>query len=107
MLGGLYRFTLKGIALADSSGSVNTENGSRYLQQLCKHWSHKFDVSYDEHEGTIRFGEATATMKAEPGVLLVAIEAEDPAIVERMKQVLADHLNRFAFREAPLTFNWS
>lgn len=107
MLGGLDRLTLKGIPLADSSATVSTENGSKYLQQLCKHWSHNLDVSFDDHEGTVRFDQATATMKAEPGVLLVAIEAEDPAIVERMKQVLADHLNRFAFREAPLAFNWS
>jgi hypothetical protein len=27
--------------------------------------------------------------------------------LERMKGVVANHLDRFAFREAPLTFHWS
>lgn len=26
---------------------VPTENGSRYLQQLRKHWSHRFEVAFD------------------------------------------------------------
>jgi hypothetical protein len=36
----------------------------------------------------------------------VTIEPQDGTDVERFKQVVADHLDRFAFREAPLTFDW-
>ena len=45
-------------------------------------------------------------MKAEPEALVVTIEPKADADVERFKQVVADHLDRFAFREAPLTFDW-
>lgn len=93
--------------MASSTARVATENGSRYVQQLCKHWSHKLDVSFDASRGTVRFPEAVAVMAAETDSLIVSIEAEDPAMVERMKDVVARHLDRFAFREAPLTFNWS
>ncbi len=37
------------VSLAD----VVTAHASRYLQQLCKHWSHKFSVSFDERQGKV------------------------------------------------------
>ena len=36
---------------------------------------------------------------------MVTIEAEEGEAVERMKGVVASHLDRFAFREAPLRFD--
>lgn len=93
--------------MAISTARVPTEQGSKYLQQLCKHWSHKLDVSFDEAQGKVSFPQAVATMTAEPGALLVSIESEDVDVVNQMKDVMARHLDRFAFREAPLTFDWS
>ena len=86
---------------------VPTEHAARYLQQLCKHWSHKLDVELDGSTGTVRFPDAVATMTAESDVLVVVVEAADGGTVERMKGVVANHLDRFAFREAPLRFDWS
>ena len=37
----------------------------------------------------------------------VLVEAADAGTVERMKGVVARHLDRFAFREAPLRFDWT
>jgi len=85
---------------------IPTDEASRYLQQLCKHWSHKFDVTFDKAQGRIKFPEATVIMTAEPEALAVVLDADDPAVLERMKDVLASHLDRFAFREAPLPFRW-
>ena len=85
---------------------VPTENGARYLQQLCKHWSHKLEVQLSDNEGTVRFPSAVATMKADPEALTVIVEAEDDETLQRMKGVVASHLDRFAFKEAPLPFDW-
>ncbi|WP_030538228.1 DUF2218 domain-containing protein [Sphingobium sp. DC-2] len=85
---------------------VPTKNGSRYLQQLCKHWSHKFETDFDARQGTIAFPMGPIRMTAEEEALTVVIEPQDGADVERFKQVVADHLDRFAFREAPLSFDW-
>jgi hypothetical protein len=93
--------------MATTSATVPTDNGSRYLQQLCKHWSHKFDVTFDTERGTVALPQALTTMVAEPGTLRVTIDAEDLTVLDRMKGVLAEHLDRFAFREAPLPFEWS
>ena len=92
--------------MAQAQATVPTENGSKYLQQLCKHWSHKFPVDFDAQKGSITFPNAMATMEAGPDTLLVKVEAPEADTVDRMKGVVADHLNRFAFREAPLPFNW-
>jgi hypothetical protein len=38
--------------------------------------------------------------------LVVTILANDEPTVERLQGVVASHLDRFAFREAPLVFEW-
>lgn len=93
--------------MAQETARVPTGNGSRYVQQLCKHWSHKLDVGLDGDNGTVRFPDAVATMRAGPDALTVTVEAETEENVERIKGVVARHLDRFAFREAPLRFEWS
>ena len=88
-------------------GRAKTASGAKYLQQLCKHWSHKFEVEFSETRGQVRFPSAVATMEASADVLLVTVETEDAEAVERLKEIVAKHLDRFAFREAPLPFEWS
>ena len=55
----------------------------------------------------VKFPDAVATLEAGEDALLVTIEGEQSETVERMKGVVASHLDRFAFREAPLRFDWS
>ena len=38
-----------------SHTTVTTASASRYLQQLCKHWSHKFSVEFTPERGIIPF----------------------------------------------------
>ncbi|GAB4065422.1 DUF2218 domain-containing protein [Ancylobacter sonchi] len=90
-----------------SSAAVPTAHASRYLQQLCKHWAHKFEVSFTPEDGRIVLPENTiATLHADDAALAVRLEAVDAPTLERMKGVVANHLDRFAFREAPLPFDW-
>lgn len=86
---------------------VPTESASRYLQQLCKHWSHKFEVSFDPQSGTIALPFGKTDLRAEPHSLFITIHLNDGADTERPKKVVEDHLNRFAFREGELQFDWS
>jgi uncharacterized protein len=53
------------------------------------------------------FKDGVATMTSGPDALSVTIEAEQEETVERLKEVVARHLDRFAFREAPLSFEWT
>jgi hypothetical protein len=51
-------------------------------------------------------GDATLTLKAEKDALECRLEASAEAQRDALKDVVANHLDRFAFREAPLHFDW-
>lgn len=92
----------------NSTAVTPTTHASRYLQQLAKHWSHKLEVEFTPVHATIRFPNGTlTTLDAGEEALTSTIEAPDAETLERMKTVVAEHLDRFAFREAPLPFAWT
>jgi uncharacterized protein len=93
--------------MAAVSARVPTLHAAKYLQQLCKHWSHKLEVQLSDHDGVVRFADGVATMTAAADALVVTIEAGEPETVKRLEDVVARHLDRFAFREAPLRFDWA
>jgi hypothetical protein len=86
---------------------VPTTSGGKYVQQLCKHWSHKLPVELEGDTGVVTFVGAVATMKADAEAIDVSVRGEDREQVDRLKDVVAQHLDRFAFREAPMTYDWS
>ena len=93
--------------MIECTAHVPTTNGARYIEQLCKHWSHKLSVEHRAGHGVVKFeGDAMASMAASNTELVVTILANDKSTVERLGNVVAAHLDRFAFREAPLSFNW-
>lgn len=89
-----------------STAIVPTRSASRYLQQLCKHWSHRFVVSFSPEKGEIDFGggQSVALSATDTALTITVFDANDHTISE-LEQVVADHLKRFAFRE-DLTFDW-
>jgi hypothetical protein len=91
--------------MPSSRADVATEHASRYLQQLCKHWAHKFPVEFDPHHGAIQLSLGRTVMDADDKALHIAVDADDAATLERLETVVADHIKRFAFREE-LTFEW-
>jgi hypothetical protein len=88
-----------------SRADVATEHASRYLQQLCRHWSHKFPVEFDPQHGAIQLSIGRTVMDADDQALHIALAADDEASLERLESVVADHIKRFAFREE-LAFDW-
>jgi hypothetical protein len=95
---------------------VATPKASRYLQQLCKHWAHNLTVDFDAVQGRVIFpksgrggewaGDGIFTMTAMHDALTCRIEASAPAQLEGLKGAVERHLNRFAFREGELKFDW-
>ena len=99
-----------------ATAHVPTVSGSKYLQQLCKHWAHNLAVEFSPERGTVTFprdargatwpGEGVITMAAHPETVECRIEASAEGQRDGLKGALARHLDRFAFREAPLAFAW-
>lgn len=99
-----------------ATASVPTANGSKYLQQLCKHWSHNLTVEFTPERGTVTFprnargadwpGDAVLTFVAETDTLLLNLETSTAEQRDALKGVVESHLDRFAFREAPLVYDW-
>ena len=84
---------------------VKTLNASIYLQQIGKHFSHKLEVDFDSQAGWIEFPFGIAELNAEELGLNMIAKAETAENLDKMKHVLASHLERFAFREK-LKCNW-
>ena len=99
-----------------AAADVPTPHASKYLQQLCKHWQHNLAVVFTPEHGTVTFpkdargadwaADALVTFDAGPDALSVRIDASNDDHLATMKDVVARHLDRFAFREAPLAFDW-
>lgn len=99
-----------------STAVVPTEKASRYLQQLCKHWAHNLAVEFDASHGKVTFpkdargaewpGEGVFTMTASDTALTCRIEASATGQLEGLKGAVQRHLDRFAFREGELVYDW-
>lgn len=103
--------------MISSTAIVPTGKASRYLQQLCKHWAHNLVVDYDESKGKVVFpkdargadwpDDGIFTMTAGVDALTCRIEASAPSQLDGLKGAVERHLNRFAFREGELSFEWA
>ncbi len=89
-----------------SRAVVPTASASRYLQQLCKHWGHKFEVTFDAYAGRIALPFGPLEMTATDESLELVCRIESDGDLERMQLVVAEHVNRFAHREGELVFDW-
>ncbi|MFB0610675.1 MULTISPECIES: DUF2218 domain-containing protein [Erythrobacteraceae] len=94
---------------ATATGMVKCEKPERYIQQLVKHWGHKMATTYDEGDGmgVFPFSEHTnAVMTAHKDGIGITLTTADHEENVRMRGVIEEHIDRFAFREAPLEYEW-
>lgn len=91
----------------ESHARVATEKAARYMIQLAKHWSHKFEVTYDETSAFFPLPAGACRMTAHPDGLDITVEAADLEGLARLEDVVAKHLDRFAFREGELQYGWT
>ena len=104
------------LTTVSATALVPTASASRYLQQLCKHWEHNLQVEFTPENGTVIFprdargadfpGDAVVTFNAAEGGLEVRIDASSDEQLEALKGAVARHLDRFAFREGGLRYDW-
>jgi uncharacterized protein len=88
-----------------STVDIETANASKYLQQLCKHFAHKTNVTFDDKLGEIAFTMGDCHLKAHDGILSITVTVPNEAQLAQLQDVVVRHLVRFAFRET-LRIDW-
>ena len=89
-----------------STARYTTENGSKYLQQLCKHFAHKVEVSFDDLQGTAALLSGPAEFAADAEGLTIRVTAEDMKGLIQARFAIDVHLVTFAHREGFSGLSW-
>lgn len=99
-----------------SAASVPPGHAGRYLQQLRKHWTHTLELNFTPVLGGVAFPKDARVAQNPGGVLVifearartleVRIDATSSEQLESVKDAVARHPDRFAFREARSPFAW-
>ena len=85
-------------------GTASTEHASLYLKKLCRHFSHKVETEFDDHQGRIQFPFGTCELSADATTLQLHCQADTDQMAT-LRDVIERHLVRFATRDT-LTVNW-
>ncbi len=96
---------------------VPTKLGSRYASQTAKHWAHNLAVEEQGEAWRIEFphdargadwpGKAIVTLTPEADHLVCHIAASASGQRDGLKGAVERHVERFAFREGALCFDWT
>lgn len=86
-------------------GVVFTQNGSRYINKLCKHFTHRVPASWTEHEGVVEFDMGFCRMASNGQALSFVCEAENNHDLNEILDTVKGHFDRFAMKDQ-LVLNW-
>ena len=89
-----------------STATITTAEPARIILRLCKHWGHKFAVSYDDTQGRIELPGGLCLLTAGEGQLSVRLEGVPGVDMDRFEQVVAEHAQRMA-RDETYTWQWT
>lgn len=83
-----------------------TENASRYLQAMFKHFAHKVEVQYNEFEGSATMPNGELSITADGDRMRFEVRSENVQNLLRTRYIVDAHIVRFAFREKLLGLAW-
>lgn len=91
--------------MSSSRVEVTTQHASRYLQQLSKHWAHKFETEFTPVSSKIALPLGDARLSANDTQLVIEVAAHKSEDLPVLQDVVQRHIERFAFKET-LAFDW-
>jgi len=93
--------------MLSSSALVATVKPGPYLKQLCRHFGHHNEVSFDDRSGEIRLSSGVCSLDASaPAQLALIATAADLESLETLQRVIGGHLERFGSKDE-LVVSWS
>ncbi len=91
-------------ALHDTA-RVATDRPDRYRKQLGSHLGRRIELAEADTVSTLTFDRGTATLTEADGALVLDAVAPDQAALDRIRDVVGGHLERFGERDG-LVVTW-
>ncbi len=88
-----------------SESRVACRNPGVCLAKLCRHWSHRFSVSFDDVRGEIDFIPARCILWVDGATLRVRLETPQMGELEELEPIVAEHLQRM-LRDEIVRVDW-
>jgi hypothetical protein len=86
---------------------VATTKPSPYLKQLCRHFGHRNEVTFEDEHGEIRLSSGVCRLEVTGAAqLTLTATAAEPDSLEALTGVIGSHLERFGSRDG-LSVEWS
>ena len=93
--------------MPSATARVATEKPGPYMKQLCRHFGHKNEVSFDDERGEIHLSSGVCAFDATgAGVLALEATSVDAESLETLTRVIGVHLERFGSGDG-LSVSWS
>jgi len=89
-----------------STARYPTQNASKYVQQLAKHFGHKIEVRSDADSAAFEMEAGSVRLRAENDTFIARVEAEDAKGIINLRYVIDKHLVIFAFRDGFTGLEW-
>ncbi len=75
---------------------AETHQAQRFLNRLCKHFSHKVDVKWENHLGFIKFSMGVCYLEARDTNLHFRCEANNKTDLSEIIDTIDSHFKRFS-----------
>ena len=93
--------------MPSSVARVATSKPSPYLKQLCRHFGHRNEVTFDDDHGEIRLSSGVCRLEVTGAdELTLTATATETESLEALERVIAIHLERFGSRDE-LSVAWT
>ncbi len=93
--------------MPSATAHVATAKPAPYMKQLCRHFGHKNEVTFDDEHGEIHLPSGVCSLDATGAEVLVLVAtSDDDESFETLKRVIGGHLERFS-GDDQLSVSWS
>jgi len=89
----------------ERKGVVSTALGSKYINKLCKHLTHRVTAEWNDDKGTVFFDMGICVMTATDDLLSVVCTAETASELDEILDTMKRHFDRFAVKDQ-LVLDW-
>ena len=90
-----------------SVAHVSTSKPSPYLKQLCRHFGHRNEVTFEDAHGEINLPSGVCRLEVTGDAeLTLTATAAEPDSLDALTRVIGSHLERFGSRDG-LSVEWT